>query len=472
MYKNLIEAALCRGLIRDPSEAASLHCLPMHDREVGKTLEGIAAFSAVRHVAIALGGAVSVEPLSELPHLETLVVYGSKLKDLNALATLPCLRYLKLFCPRQRSLQGLTSETLEWLDVADCGITSLEELGPLPALRALKLSRNGLKDLAGIEDAKRLQHVDISYTKVKSLEPLRGLSALASLDMDGISVSELASLGQCSSLWRLSAVACKRLRSLEGLGAAPLRSLVLAQTPVKDLGPVRVDRLEHLNIVSTRLVGKVEIPLPVMNSTNSIFGKDPAPPVPPVSTAKMQEMRDWLAVYDAEPRHSLEELEPSDSLRHLVVGQERDGRTLSLVGIERFPRLRTLTVRMAVESFSPLREASDLLSLVAPSPCDGDVTPLLSLPRLRRLELSGSCEVGEVVSQLRELRVLTLGSMKLDDVSFLANHNELVRLDLSGNALREVAPLAALTGLRKLRLHRNPIADPTVLAPLGKRVEL
>ena len=69
---------------------------------------------------------------------------------------------------------------------------------------------------------------------------------------------------------------------------------------------------------------------------------------------------------------------------------------------------------------------------------------------------------------LSGLRRLDLSGNRLTDISPLAGLGGLASLDLSGNALANIAPLASLTGLRRLDLRGNRIADLAPLASLPR----
>lgn len=375
-FKNVLDAALTLGILASRDEAPLIRTLPLRlvGGVVDKKLAGIDAFESLRVLDIVVSGPVSLAPLKALKNLESLTVTGGVAKDLDALAELPSLRHLRLVVNRQKNLDGLASASLKSITADDCGISSLDGLGDLPKLRWLSVARNGLKALPGLPS---LEYLDVSTTKVKSLEELGEARGLEHLRIDGTTIKDLGPLSGNENLVTFSSTLCKSLRSLEGLRSPALRSLVVAQTKVKDLSPVDVSKLEYLNIVGTRAT--YDGPLPAINPAGSIFGKE-IQVERPTSQTEREEVFHWLRFY-TEPRpYSLSELPASETLKHLVVGCINDPKEYALDGVERFPRLRTLKVRGRVESFEPLERAKELRSLLSGAPADGNIDRLAELP--------------------------------------------------------------------------------------------
>lgn len=95
-------------------------------------------------------------------------------------------------------ISGLTDEytNLTTLSLINVGLTSLEGLPKLPALRTIDLSDNkltgGLEKLA--ESCPRLYHVNLCANKISSIDalvPLKKLEELAALDLFDCAVTEL-----------------------------------------------------------------------------------------------------------------------------------------------------------------------------------------------------------------------------------------------------------------------------------------
>lgn len=401
MVDTVLNAALERGIVADAEEAGVVRALSL-DGYMGaiKNLRGIESFGSLEYLSVALAGPASLKPLAALQKLVSLRIVGGKPKDLHILSELPNLRHLELSSMRLKTLEGLASPSLEWIQAYDCGLTApLAGLdGDCPALRGLRLQRNGMKELVPLPFP-LLELLDLSDTKVKSLDGVQKATHLSHLTIDRTTIKDLTPLGGNTALIEFSAGGCKSLRSLEGLDSPSLRSLEIGQTKVKKLDPIDASILTYLGLVHTGLEGKVQTKLSPQNPTGTIFGDPLASPphwsveiqgvaLQPKNKAQALEMLHWLPLYGSEPpRRSLTEIPPSTTLRHLVVGNPGgDKRILSLEGVERFPNLRTLHSNMPVDSFQPLKQATQLLSLKSGAAEDGDMTVLDTLDlRIREI---------------------------------------------------------------------------------------
>jgi Leucine-rich repeat (LRR) protein len=102
----------------------------------------------------------------------------------------------------QSEVSVLTNSNLKELYAIHSGIGGLNELGDMPCLQKLDLSRNNISDLTGIERFPKLKILAVRFTMIKSLEPLRGLPLLEELDLTGTK-TDLTPLLHIPSLKRL-----------------------------------------------------------------------------------------------------------------------------------------------------------------------------------------------------------------------------------------------------------------------------
>ena len=129
--------------------------------------------------------------------------------------------------------------------------------------------------------------------------------------------------------------------------------------------------------------------------------------------------------------------------------------------------------RLRASSIVSLEGIENLRSLETLSLYDSDIadlSPLLKLPNLARLELlsAGSTLDFDTISQLTGLETLFITDSGLRDLSFLSNLLNLQYLDLSSNEVLDVEPLSRLKKLRFLYLDNNRITDVTPLASLER----
>ncbi|MCC2308904.1 leucine-rich repeat domain-containing protein [Cellulomonas chengniuliangii] len=140
-------------------------------------------------------------------------------------------------------------------------------------------------------------------------------------------------------------------------------------------------------------------------------------------------------------------------------------RVQSLAGIDSLRNLATLDLSdNDVRDLAPLSGLRSLNGLKLTHNQVADLEPLRGLP-LQDVGLSGNAirDVGPLAST-PGIRYLGLAQNQIDDLTPLAALTRLTTLDVSGNAIGDVAPLAGLTELTRLTVSQNRVADPQ---PLG-----
>ena len=100
-----------------------------------------------------------------------------------------------------------------------------------------------------------------------------------------------------------------------------------------------------------------------------------------------------------------------------------------------------------------------------------NVRPLIGLKQLELLHI-GENKINnsgvQLLSNLTELKWLSLHVNQISNITPLAKLAKLEGLWLSGNTIRDVSPLAGLVNLETLHLDGNPIQDTSPLASLTK----
>ena len=112
---------------------------------------------------------------------------------------------------------------------------------------------------------------------------------------------------------------------------------------------------------------------------------------------------------------------------------------------------------------------SGLAELAIPGGGSLNLSVLSSLPKLEKLEVSGSVlSTGdlEVISGLPNLKELSLSGCSLSNIRSLAQAKGLTRLDLNNNAIRDITPLSSLENLTELVLSNNALTDLSALSGL------
>jgi Leucine-rich repeat (LRR) protein len=124
--------------------------------------------SSAGHGVAGGGEAISL-PLSPLRKLESLSIMGGALDQTDFLASMTCLRYLRLSCDYKSFPAGF--EKLDKLEeISIWGATSLsvlpECLGSLPSLKRLYLVGCGVKSLPKSVREREGLHIDVRYCPV------------------------------------------------------------------------------------------------------------------------------------------------------------------------------------------------------------------------------------------------------------------------------------------------------------------
>lgn len=127
------------------------------------------------------------------------------------------------------------------------------------------------------------------------------------------------------------------------------------------------------------------------------------------------------------------------------------------------------TVPVEAKSYEDLKFLPYLKALTIPQGSEGDLLVLAALNRLESLSVQGrklSQEELIAIAGRKNLTSLSLPNCSLSSITDLEPLTELTCLDLSGNTLRNLAPLSAMTGLKELYLANNAINTLEALKPL------
>jgi hypothetical protein len=172
----------------------------------------------------------------------------SGVSDLSELTGWENLRALSVESTGVKDLSPLSDLPLEYLDVRETPITSLEPIRKMTSLRHLRAGRfQG--DLSPIADLVQIEVLDITFTKVTDLHLLSKLTKLRKLDLWGTAVTDFAPLvGKPLDTLDLNYMKGKPV--LTPLGEIPtLGWLSLTGTPVDEAELADLQkRLPNLNV--------------------------------------------------------------------------------------------------------------------------------------------------------------------------------------------------------------------------------
>lgn len=141
--------------------------------------------------------------LGSLPRLRSLAISVDQIPAFTRLKKLPHLQKLKLSSEAFRSFEGFP-DMPDLRKIYGAIVDSLQGLERFPKLQNLDLS-GPFTSLEPLRASKALTHVQITESRVQSLEPLKGLSALRDLglgtDARGIDLSPLYFLPALHEVW-------------------------------------------------------------------------------------------------------------------------------------------------------------------------------------------------------------------------------------------------------------------------------
>ena len=369
--------------------------------------------------------------------LKACVEYNTRgltyLSDVRAIACFGPPFWLDAYDPNQKpieSLSGLEQFTsLTELYIRGGEVSEFSPVSALHELTSLTLRGLGVTDLQFLQPLAKLKTLDLGFNAVTDVTPLAGLRSLNVLSLAFTSVSDIDSLSSLRRINRLS----------------------LWRTPVDDLTPLaNMPNLTDLTLVDCEAVSDLS-PLRGLKNLRSISVEN-------------------TAVTDISP------LEDSDGLQSF---RARNSSVKDLTPLSQMYDLRILEVSSPVLSPVPssVFEGKIMLERVEINFAGiTDLTPFSQMDRLKVLSLHGNtiADVTPVVGlDLDELKLRDSGITDLSPFSLRADMRDLEHgpgyshLDLSGNKIQDVTPLASLRWIHRLTLNRNPISDVTPLADLG-----
>ena len=256
-----------------------------------------------------------------------------------------------------------------------------------------------------VQEAVRLgvTEINLSGTRVSSIEPVRMLSELRRFSAADTHVSELEPLGRCHRLRWLD-VGGTLVSDVSALAElVELRHLRLARTKVSDVGPLRkLSALRTLYLWNTQ-------------------------------------------VADVE---ALSELSGLQSLS--LIGT----RVADLAPLSGLSRLRRLLISgQYISDIEAVRRLPALKELYLGETQVNDFGPLMGLQCLRRLSLMDMGEVRlDEVARMGSIEELRLGEIEVTDIRPLTRLGSLKRLILYGTKVSDLSPLAEIGSLEEVLL--------------------
>lgn len=199
----------------------------------------------------------SLSCLAGLDALESLDLTGCRFpsEDLSILASLPRLSQLTLADCGLSTISDLgDAQYLTYLDVSNNTIRNLDVLTPMTMLQEINLNHNAVTDLTPLGSLGSLETLRVSYNALTNLEPIGGCLRLTCVEADHNQINTLRGLHTLPNLQELS-VEHNVLTNINRLeDSTELVTLSFAGNQVVDLSPLRkLTKIQVLDFSSNKV---------------------------------------------------------------------------------------------------------------------------------------------------------------------------------------------------------------------------
>ena len=426
-------------------QSAALEGLGLNDAQ----LQQLTVLYALDHLSLKDNQISDLTALGELKGLDELDLSGNQIRDIRALTKLESLRTLNLDrnpltdCTELRSLRFLTSLSIVDTGVEEAGVYTLAkslpdcsirfgtsgaeklyftgEVFPLNAVE-LALGQKNLSDISMLQGFTELKILNLSDNDISDVRPLMELSKLEKLNINNNAVSDLRPLIGLPNLVKLEAEN-NRITETTSVGSVrQLTELNLRGNPIKDFSGL--GHLASLKTLDLRATSVTDADLAELYGLKSIFSID---------------------------------LRENKGLSDIAIGALKSA----------LPGCSIALPELVYEiDFSGRRLRSDERQLIFPAAGISDLSGIVKMTALEELDLRDNEIVNlfpfEITASKESIRKLNLSGNQIRDVLSLYALSSLEELDLSGNQIEAVASLRKLPNLKKLILTGNPLSDETV----------
>jgi hypothetical protein len=193
---------------------------------------------------------ISVEDLPrsifQLKYLQSLDLYGNRLKDFPWVADLPDLRILNLSSNRLESVgrfQGFGN--LEKFDCEENWLWEIPDLSSAVKLEKLNLSGSkGIQSIENLSGNTALRELELGNTGVLQIENLESLVNLEKLSLYETNIREVKNLDTLPNLIDVNISGCKALMQIPGMGDLPaVEKLFMQGVPYRKNDPKTMKKI-------------------------------------------------------------------------------------------------------------------------------------------------------------------------------------------------------------------------------------
>ncbi len=176
---------------------------------------------------------------------------------------------LSLRCDSPWFFDDETREAGEYLKTGS--ISSLEDIRHMPNLTSLSLYRQQISDISALEGLPIVE-LGIGWNPLLNLEPLRGSQTIQSLCLSDLQISDASVLGTLPNLSTLE-ISGTKITSLEALANCNITTLNIYDVPLSDYSQLEMFRNLHsleTNILTTDIIAHLtQLPLTELTSAFS-----------------------------------------------------------------------------------------------------------------------------------------------------------------------------------------------------------
>jgi internalin A len=353
-------------------------------------------------------------------------------------------------------------QSLDYLNLANDGITNLTGLEWATSLNDLTLSGNPVTNLSPLLGLPQLQALDMAYCNLRDLSPLCGLTNVTNLTLDGNPAPNLPQLACLPNLVSLSAAYCS-LSNLTGINAlVRLQSVSLGDNGLRDPAPLAaLTNLTTLDLQGNLLGGTAGL-AGLSNLANlTLTGCSLS------SLSGLHGLTNLHYLYLGQ--NAVHDLSPLAGLTNLAALTLDSNPVATLAPLAALPWLAVLSLgNCSLTNLPSVQSLAAVRSLYVANNGIRDLTPLAGLTNLTTLDLTGNAPTNlTVLDDLAALNTLDLAACSITNISSLAALTHLQSLNLDYDSITNISPLLSLTNLYALGLGANRLTDISGLDKLS-----
>ena len=346
----------------------------------------------------------SLEPVSQLTHLETLNCSHTGVNNIVPLRNLSSLRELNISHNTIKSIKPLRfCFALEELNLSNTSIDSINTLANLTSIEKLIMDSTDISNINPIKSLKKLKYLSMAYTSVSNLKPIAQLPALKQLILKGSAVNNLAPLATLPALEYIN-IDNTKVNDLSPLAKIPSLTTIQANnTGVKNLD--KLDTNQNIKLIYCDNTG--------INREEAL--------------EFMKKNPESLVVFDSQRLRSWWN-KLSDNWKKIFIKDFNTNNTITKEQLHKIVNIKEISLagNTSVKTLEPLKMLFRLEKLDISNTKITNLASLSSLTNLRYLNINGTPVSSlESLKNLTALREVKADTTKISDILPLKNNKSL-----------------------------------------------